>query len=44
MLRLVGVLGLLENVGVGRVIDDILMVALCYAEHEIKEQVLYIPF
>ena len=39
-----GVLALLENVGIGRVIDDILLVALCYSADEIKEQVLYIPF
>jgi hypothetical protein len=38
-----GVLALLENVGVGRVIDDILLVALCYAPEEIKNQVLFIP-
>jgi hypothetical protein len=39
-----GVLALLENVGVGRVIDDILLVALCYTPAEIKDQVLFIPF
>src|SRR5262249_9703308 len=39
-----GVLALLENIGVGRVIDDILLVALCYAPEEIKDQVLFIPF
>ena len=39
-----GVLALLENIGVGRVIDDILLVALCSAPEEIKSQVLYIPF
>jgi Domain of unknown function (DUF5615) len=39
-----GVLALLENIGVGRVIDDILLVAVCYAPEEIKEQVLFIPF
>src|SRR5262245_41496201 len=38
-----GVLALLENLGVGRVIDDILLVALCYAPEEIKDQVLFIP-
>jgi hypothetical protein len=38
-----GVLALLENVGVGRVIEDILLVALCYAPEEIKNQVLFIP-
>jgi Domain of unknown function (DUF5615) len=43
-LPMAGVLALLENVGIGRVIDDILLVALCYAADEIKEQVLYIPF
>jgi hypothetical protein len=39
-----GVLALLENVGVGRVIDDILLVALCSAAEDIKDQVLFIPF
>jgi hypothetical protein len=39
-----GMLALLENSGVGRVIDDILLVALCYAPEEIKDQVVYIPF
>ena len=32
-----GVLALLENVGVGRVLDDILLVALCYTPEEIKD-------
>ena len=39
-----GVLALIENIGIGRVLDDILLVALCYAPEEIKDQVLYIPF
>ena len=39
-----GVLALRENIGVGRVLDDILLVALCYAPEEVKDQVLYIPF
>jgi hypothetical protein len=39
-----GVLALLENIAVGRVIDDILLVALCYAPEEIQDQVLFIPF
>jgi hypothetical protein len=43
-LPMLGVLALLENVGIGRVIDEILLVALCYSADEIKEQVLYIPF
>ena len=34
----------LENIGVGRVIDDILLVALCYAPEEITSQVIFIPF
>lgn len=38
-----GVLALKENVGIGRVIDDILLVALCYTTDEMKDQVLYIP-
>src|SRR5262245_34849735 len=38
-----GVLALLENVGIGRVIDDILLVAQCYTADEMKNQVLYIP-
>ena len=39
-----GVLALLENTGIGRVLDDILLVALCYTQEEIKDQALYIPF
>lgn len=39
-----GVLALRENIGVGRVIDDILLVALCYAPAEIKSQVLFLLF
>jgi hypothetical protein len=39
-----GVLALLENIGAGRVIDDILLVALCHPPDEIKDQVLFIPF
>jgi hypothetical protein len=38
-----GVLVLKENVGIGRVIDDILLVAQCYAVDEVKDKVLYIP-
>ena len=38
-----GVLALLENRAVGRVIDDILLVAMCYAPEEITDQVLFIP-
>lgn len=38
-----GVLALLENSGIGRVIDDILLVAECYQPEEITDQVLYIP-
>jgi hypothetical protein len=38
-----GVLALLENIGAGRVIDDILLVALCHAPEEMKDQVLFIP-
>jgi hypothetical protein len=38
-----GVLALLENIGIGRVIDDILLVAVCYAPDEFKDQVLFIP-
>lgn len=38
-----GVLALLENKAIGRVIDDILLVALCYAPEEIDNQVLFIP-
>jgi hypothetical protein len=37
------VLALKENVGIGWVIDDILLVALCYTVDEVKDQVLYIP-
>jgi hypothetical protein len=38
-----GVLALLENVGIGRVIDDILLVAQCFAADEVTNQVVYIP-
>jgi hypothetical protein len=38
-----GVIALLENVGIGRVIDDIILVALCYEPDEIRDQVLFIP-
>lgn len=38
-----GVLALLENVGIGRVIDDILLVAQCHTADEMKDQVFYIP-
>jgi predicted nuclease of predicted toxin-antitoxin system len=38
-----GVLALLENVALGRVIDDILLVALCSEPEDIKDQVLFIP-
>jgi hypothetical protein len=38
-----GTLALVQNVGVGRVIDDILLVVHCYAEEEIRNQVLFIP-
>ncbi|MEX0717734.1 MAG: DUF5615 family PIN-like protein [Planctomycetaceae bacterium] len=39
-----GVLALLENMGSGRVIDDILLVALCCPPEEIRNQVLFLPF
>jgi len=39
-----GVLALLENAGVGRVIEDILLVALCSELEDIKDQVVFIPF
>lgn len=38
-----GVLALKENVGIGPVINDILVVALCAEADDIKAQVLYIP-
>lgn len=38
-----GVLALLENKAVGRVLEDILLVALCHGPEEIKDQVLFIP-
>ena len=37
-----GVLALLENTGVGAVIEDILLVATCEPD-DIKDQILYIP-
>ena len=38
-----GVLALLENVGIGRVIEDILLAAVCFAPEEMQGQVLYLP-
>lgn len=39
-----GVLALKENLGIGRVIDDILLVAQCYTADEMKAwAVLYMP-
>ena len=38
-----GVLVLLEDAGIGRAIDDILLIAQCYTPDEMKDQVLYIP-
>lgn len=38
-----GVIALLENTGTGRVIDDIVLVALCHEPDEIRDQVLFIP-
>jgi hypothetical protein len=38
-----GVVALLENVGIGRVIDDVLLVAQCYEPDDIKDQVVFIP-
>ncbi len=43
-LPMTGVLALLENVPIARVIDDILLVSHCYSEDEMKNQVLFIPF
>src|SRR5947208_14319111 len=42
--RMPGVLALLENSGIGRVLDDILLVALCSTTEDINHQVLFIPF
>jgi len=38
-----GVLALKENASIGRTMDDLLLVALCYTADEMKDQVLYIP-
>jgi hypothetical protein len=38
--RVPGVLALVENIGTGRVIDDILLIALCHATEEIKDQAM----
>ena len=38
-----GVIALVENIGISRVIDDILLVALCYEPEEMKDQVVFIP-
>lgn len=38
-----GVLALLENISVARVIEDILLVAQCAEPEEVRDQVLFIP-
>ena len=38
-----GVLALLENAGVGRVIDDILLAARRHTPEEMVDQIVYIP-
>jgi hypothetical protein len=38
-----GVLALLPHAAIGRAIDDILLVAQCYGEEEMRDQVVYIP-
>lgn len=38
-----GVLALLENIAAARVIDDILLIALCDTPEDIKDLVLFIP-
>ena len=38
-----GVIALVENIGVGPVIDDILLVALCCTREELRDQVFFIP-
>jgi hypothetical protein len=38
-----GMLALLENAGIGRVIDDILLIVQCGAPEELMGQVLFIP-
>jgi uncharacterized protein DUF5615 len=39
-----GVVALLQNIGAGRVIDDILLIALCSMPEDMKDQVLFVPF
>lgn len=38
-----GVIALLENTGIGRVIDDVLLIALCYESEEIEDQIVFVP-
>jgi hypothetical protein len=38
-----GVIALVENAGVGAVIDDIRLIAVCSTPDEIKDRVLYVP-
>jgi hypothetical protein len=38
-----GVMALVENAAIGRVIDDILLVAQLFTPEEINDQVVYIP-
>ena len=42
-LPMAGVLALVENVGAGRVIDDLVLAAQHRTEDEMKDTVLYIP-
>jgi Domain of unknown function (DUF5615) len=39
-----GVFALLETVGIGRVLDDVLLAAKCYTVEEMNNQIVYIPF
>lgn len=39
-----GVVALLENNAIGRVIEDILLIAIGCAPEEMRDQVLFIPF
>jgi len=39
-----GLLALLENAGIGRVLDDIVLAVECYTAEVMNNQIVYIPF
>ena len=39
-----GVLALLENAGIGRVLDNIVLAVECYSVDDVNNRIIYIPF